>query len=114
VPHDSTPGLEPPRELPRYPVGRRRDYLQISAIPLRSWVPRRPNPVDGGSRYSKPLIAKPDPQDPRLSSTTSLSHVLRALRTRHNVSMSTIRSELDYAENEFVIGHEDAPTRGRI
>ncbi len=58
----------------------------------------------GGVRQSLPLILRPDPADARLSFPNLIeAHVLRALRTRHEVPMSAVRTALDYAENEFRI-----------
>jgi uncharacterized protein (DUF433 family) len=55
-------------------------------------------------RYSAPLIPKPGPTDPRLSFFNLVeAHVLRAVRTTHEVKMSYVREALDYAENEFDI-----------
>lgn len=64
----------------------------------------RPYQTSGGSRYSPPLINRPVSEDPRLSFPNLVeAHVLRALRTRHEVPMSAIRTALDYAENQFDI-----------
>jgi len=93
-----------PTERPRYTIGQAAQYLRISNTTLRSWVVGRPYPAGGGSRYSQPLIARPDEHDLRLSFNNLVeAHVLRALRTRHKVPMSAVRSALDFAENQFHI-----------
>lgn len=93
-----------PAERPRYTIGQAAQYLRISSTTLRSWVVGRPYPAGGGSRYSHPLIDRPDEQDLRLSFNNLVeAHVLRALRTRHKVPMSAVRSALDYAENQFKV-----------
>lgn len=82
----------PPTERPRYTIGQAAQYLCISNTTLRSWVVGRPYPAGGGSRYSQPLIARPDEQDLRLSFNNLVeAHVLRALRTRHKVPMPAVR-----------------------
>lgn len=96
--------LSNPTERPRYTIGQAAQYLRISATTLRSWVAGRPYPAGGGSRYSPPLIVRPDEQNSKLSFNNLVeAHVLRALRTRHKVPMSAVRSALDYAESEFKI-----------
>lgn len=94
-----------PREKPRYPVSQAAQYVRISPSTLRSWVMGRSYPVKGGeSRTSQPLIARPDAGDPRLSFHNLVeAHVLRSLRTRHQVPMAAVRAALDYAENAFAI-----------
>lgn len=99
-----TQSAENPRERPRYSIGQAAQYLQLSATTLRSWIVGRPYPAGGESRFSPPLIAKPAVADPRLSFNNLVeAHVLRALRTRHNVPMWAVRTALDYAENQFSI-----------
>jgi len=57
---------------------------------------------DGESRYSQPLISRPAPDGPRLSFHNLVeAHVLRSLRTRHQVPLPAVRAALDYAENTF-------------
>jgi uncharacterized protein (DUF433 family) len=93
-----------PRETPRYSLSQAAQYLSLSPTTLRSWVAGRHYPVTSGLRYSPPLIGRPDPDDPRLSFSNLVeAHVLRALRTRHQVPMSAVRTALDYAETELRI-----------
>jgi uncharacterized protein (DUF433 family) len=100
LPEDSDP-----REKARYPIGQAAQYVRISPSTLRSWVMGRSYRVSGGtSRMSQPLISRPDPDDPRLSFHNLVeAHVLRSLRTRHQVSMAAVRTALDYAESTFSI-----------
>jgi uncharacterized protein (DUF433 family) len=94
----------PGTERPRYSIAQAARYIRISPTTLRSWVAGRPYPTSGGQRYSPPLVLRPDPEDPRLSFLNLVEcHVLRALRTRHDVPMAAVRTALDYAENEFKI-----------
>ncbi|HSN85160.1 MAG TPA: hypothetical protein VL025_00315, partial [Thermoanaerobaculia bacterium] len=79
-------------ERPRYSIAQAARYIHISPTTLRSWVMGRPYQTSGGSRYSPPLINRPVSEDPRLSFPNLVeAHVLRALRTRHEVPMSAIR-----------------------
>src|SRR4026209_204828 len=55
-------------------------------------------------RYFEPLIARPSSGDPRLSFSNLVeAHVLRSLRTKHEVPMSAVRVALDYAGSAFRI-----------
>jgi uncharacterized protein (DUF433 family) len=57
-----------------------------------------------GESYSYPLIDRPVIGDPRLSFSNLVeAHVLRSLRTRHDVRMSAVREALDYAAEKFKI-----------
>jgi uncharacterized protein (DUF433 family) len=91
-------------ERPRYTLAEAARYVRISQTTLRSWVAGRNYETAGGVRQSLPLILRPDPADARLSFPNLIeAHVLRALRTRHEVPMAAVRTALDYAENEFRI-----------
>lgn len=96
-----TPGLD---ERPRYTVAEAARYVHLSPTTLRSWVAGRSYRTSSGSRHSRPLISRPLPDDPRLSFPNLIeAHVLRALRTRHEVPMAAVRTALDYAEARFDI-----------
>lgn len=96
-------GLDP-HARPRYSLAQAARYVRISPTTLRSWVKGRTYPTAGGSRYFEPLLLKPVPEDPRLSFSNLVeAHVLRSLRTRHEVPMSAVRTALDYAESELEI-----------
>jgi|SRR5215203_1759246 len=91
-------------ERPRYTIAQAARYVRISPTTLRSWVAGRPYQTSSGTRHSAPLISRPAPEDSRLSFPNLVeAHVLRSLRTRHEVPMSALRAALDYAENEFHI-----------
>ncbi|MFY9820694.1 MAG: DUF433 domain-containing protein [Thermoanaerobaculia bacterium] len=88
-------------ERPRYILAQAARYVHISPTTLRSWVVGRTYQTASGSRYFRPLIARPVPEDARLSFPNLIeAHVLRALRVRHEVPMSALRTALDYAESE--------------
>jgi uncharacterized protein (DUF433 family) len=91
-------------ERPRYGLRHAARYVGISPTTLRSWVAGRPYPLAGGRGFFQPLIARPDAQDTRLSFSNLIeAHVLRALRARHGVPMSAVRTALDFAEGELRI-----------
>lgn len=97
-------GDRDPRDVPRYSIASASRYLRISPATLRSWVIGRPYPRSGGTGYFEPLLRRPDSEDRRLSFSNLVeAHVLRALRTRHQVAMSAVRTALDYAEREYQI-----------
>lgn len=78
-------GLDP-HARPRYSLAQAARYVRISPTTLRSWVMGRTYPTASGSRYFEPLILRPVPEDPRLSFSNLVeAHVLRSLRTRHEV-----------------------------
>lgn len=95
-----------PREIPLYGLSDAARYLHLPAATLRSWVEGRTYNAGGQPRFSEGLITRPDANDPRLSFTNLVeAHVLRALRTRHQVSMQDVRRAREYAEREFGITH---------
>lgn len=98
------PRISPGSESPRYSMTQAARYVQISPTTLRSWVVGRPYSTSTGRRFSQPLVSPPVAEDPRLSFSNLVEcHVLRALRTRHQVPMSAVRAALDYAEQELRI-----------
>jgi uncharacterized protein (DUF433 family) len=91
-------------ERPRYSIVQAARYIHLSPTTLRSWVLGRSYQAAGERRYSPPLIARPFSEDPRISFSNLIeAHVLRSLRTRHEVPMSAIRTSLDYAESKLRI-----------
>lgn len=79
-------------------------HVGISPSTLRSWVVGRPYQTTVGESYSEPLIERPISGDPRLSFSNLVeAHVLRSLRTGHDVRMSAVREALNYAEKKFKI-----------
>jgi uncharacterized protein (DUF433 family) len=89
---------------PAYTVAEAAHYLKLAPATLRSWFIGRSYPKRDGSGYFKPLIPFADPAH-RLLSFTNLveAYVLRALRQNHNVSITGLRTALDYAEQELKI-----------
>lgn len=90
------------RDVPLYAIAEAARYLHIAPATLRSWVVGRPYTVKGGERYFEPLIRLPDISELRLSFLNLIeAHNLRALRTRHRVSIRAVRQALDVAEQEY-------------
>ena len=101
---ETNSGRHEAHERPRYSIAQAARYVQIAPATLRSWIVGRPYETTGGSRYFEPLIARPSPDDPRLSFSNLVeAHVLRSLRTKHEVPMSAVRAALDYAGSAFRI-----------
>lgn len=93
-----------PLERPRYGVAAAARHVRISPSTLRSWVVGRPYQTSEGDSYFHPLIDPPVPGDPRLSFSNLVeAHVLRSLRTGHEVRMSAVREARDYAVKKFKI-----------
>lgn len=97
-------GGHDPRERPLYTFPEAARATDIPLSTLRAWVMGQVYPRKADLGYFQPLIMRPDPSDTRLSFTNLIeAHVLRALRTVHEVKMSCIREALDVAEKEFRI-----------
>ena len=79
-------------------------YLRLPAGTLRSWVVGRSYPTSHGHRAFSPLVRPAKRQPVTLSFLNLLeSHVLRALRSEHGVSVPDLRKALEYAERELKI-----------
>ena len=97
-------GGKDPRDLPLYTIGEGARYLQMAQATLRSWVKGRTYPVSDGKARSNPIISAADPVENRISFNNLVeAHVLRALRTRHDVSMANVRSAIRYAERQLKV-----------
>lgn len=93
-----------PQEVPLYSINEAAWYLDIPFATLRSWVIGRPYPKQGGQAYFEPLIRTPDGAIGRLSFSNLIeAHILRALRTRHEVRIKHVRAALTYAEEQLGI-----------
>lgn len=93
-----------PRDLPLYAIGDASRYLKIAPATLRSWVAGRSYQIADGSARFEPLIQVPSPPDKRLSFNNLVeAHVLRALRTKHAVSIASVRKAIEFAEHKLGI-----------
>lgn len=93
-----------PRSRPLYSFPEAARSTGIPATTLRAWFvgQRYQRKTDVG--YFEPVIRRPSSDDTRLSFTNLIeAHILRALRTVHDVKMSLIREAVDLAQSEFRI-----------
>ena len=87
------------RDAPAYSFPEGARYLGIPPATLRYWVLGRSYRQGQVSIVSEPLIRAPAGFDGSLSFNNLVeAHVLRALRTHHEVRMVAVRSALTYAE----------------
>jgi len=95
-----------PRRVPTYAASEAAHYLHIPVATLRSWVFGRSYRTSGGTRRFEPVIALADPKV-RLLSFTNLveAHVLAAIRRKHGVTLSNIRSAIDHLQARYGIEH---------
>lgn len=92
------------REVPAYTYPEASRAVNIPRSTLRAWVRGQTYRRKEDTGFFEPVIQRPDADDPRLSFTNLIeAHVLRALRTTHDVSMAAVREALDVAESEFGI-----------
>ena len=97
-------GASDPRDQPwyTYPEAARATGIPVST--LRAWTVGQEYRRKGDRGFFRPVIARPSDSDPRLSFTNIIeAHVLRALRTVHEVKLGYIRGALEVAEKEFGI-----------
>jgi len=115
VAHDDT---KTKGDQPLYTVSDAARYLHIPVSTLHSWIGGRTFPTRNGPRRSPPVITLPEPNGNfRLSFNNLIElYVLRALRTKHSVSLRKIRQALDYAERSLGIQrlliHKELQTTG--
>jgi len=92
------------RNQPAYPLAEAARYVKVPGATLRSWVLGRPYPKAGGSARSQPLIRLPASGPPILSFWNLVeAHVLRSLRTEHDISLGKVRQAINYAERKLDI-----------
>jgi uncharacterized protein (DUF433 family) len=100
------------RDLPAYTYPEASRALSIPASTLGAWTRGQTyRNASGEARQFSRVIQRPE-HDTRLSYFNLIeAHVLRALRTVHDFSLSAVREALDVAEQEFGIErlliHED-------
>ncbi|MGK7933499.1 MAG: DUF433 domain-containing protein [Microcystaceae cyanobacterium] len=92
--------------VPTYTIADTARYLHIPLPTLRTWVNGRSYPTKKGHKEFLPLIQRPNPDIPQLSFTNLVeAHVLRVIRTVHNVPLDKIRIALDYISEQFKTDH---------
>ena len=97
-------GGKDPRDLSSYTLAEAARYLRLAPATLRSWVVGRQYPRGGDMAFFSPLIQPPDLSSAQLSFWNLVeAHVLKALRTKHGVSIKAVRNALDFAQEALGI-----------
>ena len=97
-------GGKDPRDIAAYTVAETARYLRIPPQTLRSWVAGQSYSKQSGRPPFQPLITAPEYGPPRLSFNNLVeAYTLRALRTKHAVSIEAARNAIDLAEEEYGI-----------
>ena len=97
-------GGKDPRNRPLYSFPEAGRATGIPASTLRAWFAGTTYGLRGDTTRFEPVIRRPDPHDARVSFTNLIeAHVLRALRTVHDVRMSSVREAVDLAQSELGI-----------
>lgn len=96
-----------PRESPAYSIPEAARYLRVPQATLRSWVVGRYYPTAHEKKFFKPIIDLAD-KDRYLLSFMNLveAHVLDAIRREHGVSLSKVRTALNYLKKRFPSQHQ--------
>lgn len=96
-------GGREPRDVAAYGISEAASYLKIPPTTLRPWVAGRQYPQRKTS-FFQPLITTPERNPPRLSFNNLVeAYVLRALRTKHGVSIDAVREAITYAQKSYHI-----------
>lgn len=91
--------------IPAYSITDAARYLRVPVGTLRSWLDGRSSLKDDQQQF-KPLIQRPSSEFPQLSFTNLVeAHVLRAIRTTHQVRLDKVRAALDYLDRQFGLSH---------
>lgn len=92
--------------FPNYSIADASRYLHISASTLRSWVKGRSYPTKIGHKQFTPLIVLPLSNNGQLSFTNLVeAHILKVIRTVHNIPLDKVRKALDYISEQFLTEH---------
>lgn len=93
-----------PRDQPWYTYPEAARATGIPASTLRAWTVGQRYRRKSDRAFFRPAITRPSESDARLSFTNLIeAHVLRALRTVHEVHLESIREAVALAEREFGI-----------
>ena len=88
--------------IPTYSVTDASRYLNIPLPTLRTWLNGRKYQTKEGTKEFLPIIQRPDSQTSQLSFTNLVeAHILRVIRTIHNISLDKVRTALDYISDKF-------------
>jgi len=89
-----------PQDRPSYTMAEAARYLSIPAQTIRAWFLG----LDYPRQHFKPVIRKAVPDNRRLSFSNLVeAHVLRALRTKHGISMGDVRKAIDDVQDRLGI-----------
>jgi uncharacterized protein (DUF433 family) len=98
--------LPDPQYLPNYTIPQAAHYLRIPETTVRAWIEGRQYPTKRGKKIFQPLIETPNIRPHRLSFVNLLEiHILRALRTQHNIDLANVRAALDYLQTQLKQAH---------
>lgn len=88
--------------IPTYSVTDASRYLNIPLPTLRAWLNGRKYQTKEGTKEFLSIIQRPDSQSSQLSFTNLVeAHILRVIRTIHNISLDKVRIALDYISDKF-------------
>jgi uncharacterized protein (DUF433 family) len=91
---------------PTYSVTDASRYLNIPLATLSTWLNGRKYNTKQGKQEFLPLIQRPSAQMSQLSFTNLIeAHILRVIRTIHNISLDKVRITLDYISERFKNNH---------
>lgn len=92
--------------IPTYSVTDASRYLNIPLPTLRTWLNGRKYKTKEGKKEFYPLIVRPWADNSQLSFTNLVeAHILRVIRTIHNISLDKVRITLDYISDRFNTNH---------
>lgn len=96
--------LADPRDLAAYTYVEASKALGIPPSTIGAWVRGQRYRRKDDTGFFEPVIQRPDPEDTRLSFKNLVeAHVLRSLRTGHEVSLAAVREALRIAEEHHGI-----------
>ncbi|AFZ53087.1 DUF433 domain-containing protein [Cyanobacterium aponinum] len=92
--------------IPIYSVTDASRYLNIPLPTIRTWLNGRKYKTRKGEQNFLPLIQRPSEEMSQLSFTNLVeAHILRVIRTIHNISLDQVRIALDYISKRFDTDH---------
>ena len=108
-------GANDPRDQAAYSVAEAARYVRIPAPTLRAWVAGQSYAQHSGRPPFSPLITAPENNPPRLTFNNLIeAYTLRALRTKHGVSIHAACRAIHFAEQYYSINrlllHRDLRT----
>ena len=95
-----------PLEVPVYTLVEVARYLQVPPPTVRAWALGRHYATSSGRRFADPLIEIADRKTPALCFRNVIElHVLSAIRRRHRIEMSAVRSAIRYLRQRLQVPH---------